>query len=300
MPSKNLTKRKKEKMFQNSKILIALDMTEMDAILLKYASYLSEILTPEHFYFVHNIKQSKLYNLYEELLEEDITVDEIIEKALKEVIDENYTGKTAYSTIITTDEYTESILSHLSKKYKINMLMIGYKNEFQGTGALTQKLAKMIDAHLLLIPEEAQHEINRILVPTDFSSVSADGFLAAKELIEKSDDYYIQGLHVYSIPSYFFPYINTRKAEHKTLKHLKEKEKNFIKKNKLNDLISFKNINKENSSIVEIIKKEALKQNFDLVIVTAHGANTITSLFLGSVTNELITSSSYKPVLVIK
>lgn len=178
--------------------------------------------------------------------------------------------------------------------------MVGYKNEFQGTGALTQKLAKMLDAHLMLIPEEAQYQLKKVLVPTDHSSSSVEGFMAAKELTEKSQDRLIQGLHVYNIPSYFFPYINTQKAENKTIVHLKEKERNFIKKYKLKDQIDFKNINKEDSSVVEIIKNEALKNNFDLIIVTVHGANTFTSLFLGSVTNELITSSSYKPVLVIK
>lgn len=293
--------KKKEILSKNPKVMIALDMTEMDAVLLKYVSYLSEILSPEHFYFVHNIKQSKLYNIYEDLLEEEnLTVEDLIEKALKETISESYTGKTDFTSIITTDEYTESILSHLAKKYKIDMLMIGYKNEFQGTGALTQKLAKMLNAHLMLIPEEAQNQLKKVLVPTDYSSSSVEGFMAAKELTENSDNKLIQGLHVYSIPSYFFPYINTRKAESKTIAHLKEKEKSFLKKHKLKDQVGFKNINKEDSSVVEIIKDEALKNSFDLIIVTAHGANTITSLFLGSVTNELITSSSYKPVLVIK
>ncbi|MDN6309307.1 MAG: universal stress protein [Flavobacteriaceae bacterium] len=290
--------KKKEILPKDLNVMIALDLTEMDAILLKYASYLCEVISPKHFYFTHNIKQSKLYNIYEELLEENLTVDEIIEEALDTSIRDNYTGKTEFTTIITTDEYTESILDHLTDKYKIDLVMIGYKNEFQGTGALTQKLAKMLDSHLLLIPEEAQSELNKILVPTDFSSSSVNAFLAAEELTAKTNGC-IEALHVYNIPSYFFPYINTKKAEDKTRAHLEGKMKSYLKKNKLKETIKFKNINKEDLSIVEVIKNQALKNDFDLIIVTARGANTITSLFLGSTTNELITSSSYKPVLMI-
>ena len=46
-------------------LMVALDLTKMDPIIVKYTSFLSSLLKIKKVYFVHNIKQSDLYSLYE-------------------------------------------------------------------------------------------------------------------------------------------------------------------------------------------------------------------------------------------
>lgn len=292
--------KKKEPLGKPQNVMLALDLTKMDSILLKYASYLSTVLDVKHFYFTHNIKRSKLYNLYEDLLEEGITVEEIVEEALEKSIAENYTGTAEYTLAITSDDYTESILEHLTKKYTIDLLLVGYKNELQGTGALTQKLVRMIDAEILMIPEETKCQLHKILVATDFSNASVKAFQAAKNLTRKSEGK-IEALHVYNTPSFFYPYIDMQKAVDKTRRNLQEKTRQFRIKNELVvENVNFNELDKEENSVAGVIENYAIKQNFDLLIVSVRGANNLTSLFIGSVTNDLIIRAVKTPLLVVK
>lgn len=281
------------------KLMVALDLTEMDPILLKYVSFLCTVWNIEHLYFTHNIKQYKLYDLYDEFLEEGITLEDIVDRGLQRTVERHYTAKVPHSIIITTDDYTESILSHLAKEYKIDIVVVGNKDELQGTGALNQKLARMLEAHVLLVPEEAKHKMQNVLVPTDFSAASARCFGVAESLVERSGGK-IEGLHVYNIPSFFFPYINTEKAIDKTKAHLKEKVAQFRRRYKLPEKVSFRYTDREDMSVVEAIEIHAEKGDFDIVVVSARGGNNITTLFVGSVTNDLLIRNRSMPLLVVR
>ena len=281
------------------KLMVALDLTEMDPILLEYVSFLCNVWNIEHLYFTHNIKQYKLYDLYDEFLEEGITVEDIVDRGLQKTIKKHYTASVPHSVLITSDDYTESILSHLAEEYKIDIMVTGNKDELQGTGALGQKLVRMLDANVLFVPEEAKHRIENVLVPTDFSAASARCFAVANSLVERSGGK-IEGLHVYNIPSFFFPYINTEKAIDKTKVHLKEKVKQFRKRYKLSEQLPFKYTDRADLSVVEVIELHAEKGNFDIIVVSARGGNNITSLFVGSVTNDLLIRNRKMPLLVIR
>src|SRR5690606_13696665 len=112
----------------NLRLMVALDLTEMDPILLQYVNFLCEVWNIEHLYFTHNIKQYKLYDLYDECLEEGITLEDIVDRGLQKTIDNYYTASVPNTVIITTDDYTESILSHLAKEYRIDIMVLGNKD----------------------------------------------------------------------------------------------------------------------------------------------------------------------------
>lgn len=289
---------KKKNLKANLRIMVAMDLTEMDAILLKYVSFLCQVWGIEHVYFIHNIKQYKLDSLQDSFIEEDISIEEIIDKELNRSIKENYSSDVPHSVLLTADDYTESIMTHLSKEYRIDIVITGNKNELQGTGALSQKLVRMLDANLLMVPEKTRHQLKKVLIPTDFSSASAKSFKATQTLIASSNGV-IEALHVYNISSFFFPYINTEKAIDKTKSQLKEKVKQFKKKYKHTQDVEFKYMDRKDFSVVEAIEKHAEKGNFDIISVSARGGNKIASLFIGSVTNDLLIRNRSMPLLVI-
>lgn len=289
---------KKKDLKSNLKLMVALDLTEMDPILLRYTSFLCEVWGVEHIYFVHNIKQYKLEGLKDSFLKEGISIEDIIDKELRRSIKTHYTSETSHSVLLTADDYTESILTHLAKEYKIDIMLTGNKNELQGTGALNQKLVRMLDANVLLVPEKTRHQLKKVLIPTDFSASSAHSFEEAKTLIASSQGT-IEALHVYNISSFFFPYINTEKAIDKTKRQLKEKVNQFKKRYKHTNDVVFKYMDRKEYSVVEAIEKHAEKGDFDIVVVSARGGNKIASMFIGSVTNELLIRSREMPLLVI-
>lgn len=289
---------RKKDLKSSLKVMVALDLTKMDPILMNYVNFLCEVWGMEHIYFVHNIKQYKLEGLEDSFLEEGISVEDIIDKELNRSIKEHYTAGIPHTILLTTDDYTESILTHLSKEYKIDILITGNKDELQGTGALNQKLVRMMDANVLLVPEKTRHQLKKVLIPTDFSSESANSFEVTQTLIASSNGS-IEALHVYNISSFFFPYINTEKAVDKTKLQLKDKVKQFQKRYQLSDDIPFKYMDRKDLSVVEAIEKHAEKEDFDLIVVSAKGGNKIASLFIGSVTNDLLIRNRRMPLLVI-
>lgn len=281
------------------KLMVALDLTEMDPILVEYVNFLCTVWNIEHIYFTHNIKQYKLYDLYDEFMEEGITVEDIVDRGLQKTIDRYYKSSVAHTLLITTDDYTESILSQLAEDYKIDIMVTGNKDELQGTGALSQKLVRMLESHVLLVPEEAQHQMQNVLVPTDFSAASARCFPVAASLVERSGGR-VEAVHVYDLPQFFFPYINTEKAIDKTKTHLKERVQQFRKKHKLSEQITFKYIDREDHSIVEAIEIQADRSGSDMVVVSARGGNNITTLFVGGTTNDLLARNRKMPLLVVR
>ena len=280
-------------------LMVALDLTQMDPILLRYVSFLEKVWNIKNLYFTHNIKQSALYNLYEEFIREDINIENVIEQELNRSIKENYTGKVPQNLLITSDNYTEGILTHLAKEYKIDVVVVGNKDALQGTGGMAQKLVRMLQSNLLLVPEETDHIIKKVLVPTDFSTDSAKSFIAAQSLVHRSGGE-IEALHIYDIPSFFFPYINTEKAIDKTREHLHTRMGQFLKRHQLPANLKFKYLDKKGHSIVEMIEKEAEEGEFDMIVVSARGANNLTSFFIGSITNDLLLQNREMPLLVVK
>ncbi|PWH84892.1 universal stress protein [Brumimicrobium oceani] len=289
----------KKDLKSNLKIMVALDLTKMDPILINYVNFLCTVWGMEHIYFVHNIKQYKLESLQESFLEEGISIEEVIDKELQRSIEQYYTADIPYTVLLTSDDYTESILTHLSKEYKIDIMLTGNKDALQGTGAMSQKLVRMMDANVLLVPEKTRHELSKVLIPTDFSADSANSFKVTKTIIASSKGK-IEALHVYNIPSFFFPYINTEKAIDKTRNQLKEKVQQFRKRYQVPEDIPFKYMDRKDLSVVEAIEKHAEKEDFDLIVVSARGGNKIASLFIGSVTNDLLIRNRKMPLLVVR
>ena len=289
----------KKDLKSNLKIMVALDLTKMDPILINYVNFLCTVWGMEHIYFVHNIKQYKLEGLQESFLEEGISIEDVIDKELQRAIKQYYTADIPYTVLLTSDDYTESILTHLSKEYKIDIMLTGNKDALQGTGAMSQKLVRMMDANVLLVPEKTRHQLSKVLIPTDFSSASAKSFEVTKTIIASSKGS-IEALHVYNIPSFFFPYINTEKAIDKTRKQLKEKVQQFRKRYEVSEEVPFKYMDRKDLSVVEAIEQHAEKEDFDLIVVSARGGNNITSLFIGSVTNDLLIRNRRMPLLVIR
>lgn len=279
--------------------MVALDLTQMDAVLLRYVSFLNSIFSVQQIYFVHNIKQSVLNTLYEDILHDDIAIDEIVEEELKRTIAKNYEGSAAHKLVVTSDLYTEGALTDLAKEYTIDVVVVGNKSELKGTRALPQKLVRMLSSHLLLVPEETRPALNTILAPTDFSNNSILSLQAALMMARQSGGT-IESLHVYGIPSFYFPYIDTEKALEETRKHLDNRFLELRKKHALPSEVHFKYIDKKESSVVEMIEREAERGDFDMIVISVRGANNLTSLFIGSTTNDLLLSNQKTPLLIIK
>lgn len=125
------------------RLMVALDLSKMDKLLLEYVNYLSAIWRISHIDFIHNVKQTELHNIYAEIADEKINIENLIEKELNREVDKWYKGNSTHEVIVTSENYTESVFSKMAKMHNIDIMLVGKKGKLKGTGAMTQKLVRM-------------------------------------------------------------------------------------------------------------------------------------------------------------
>lgn len=288
----------RNKTLNKIRVMLALDLSKMDIALIKYLNYLSKTWDIEQVDFVHNIKQTELYSIYEEIADDSINLEEIISKNIQETIEEHIHSDIVYDVHISSDNYTESVLSHQAKSFKTDILILGKKSSLRGTGSMTRKLVRMIDCNILLVPENVACKLDKILIPTDFTVNSSSAFKIAEKL-QEYNSFEMNTVHVYSIPSVYFPFINRDEAKDKAERHLKQRYQTFVKRHKLQN-IPFHLIYQQNKTIAELIIEYMDKEQMDLCVLSARGGNKITALLIGSITNELLLEEVKKPILIVK
>lgn len=88
-------------------ILVPLDLSELDTLLIQYANNLAKKHDTENVYFIHNVKKYELENLFAEQLE-NINIEEIVEEELEELISKHFTTDCNYELLVSDDPYSKS------------------------------------------------------------------------------------------------------------------------------------------------------------------------------------------------
>ena len=169
-------------MYPIKKVVIGLDLRELDQTMVEFADFLANAPAVEEIYFVNVIK-----NLYvpKEVLKE---FPDMVENAIKERKTEmekkvdkfSKSGhKEKFHFNVLNGKISDSIL-RFTKEKDIDLIVMGRREKANESGALSQRLARRAACSLLIIPEGTSPKMDRILVPSDFSDYSK---LALEEAI---------------------------------------------------------------------------------------------------------------------
>ncbi|ADF53848.1 universal stress protein [Zunongwangia profunda] len=279
-------------------ILVGLDLSPMDDHLIKHASFLAKKLDIKKVYFTHNVKKYAISELFQEQLK-DLDLEQIIGDELSEKITNSFDAEVEWDTLIAEDPYTESIFNHIVNKYYIDMILVGNKIDYEGAGVLTDKLLRMVKCPLLIIPETSTPKLDTIWAGTDFSR-SCMKIYNSIDYIQEKINATIVAAHVYQIPAQFSPYVSADTMKTKLKKHSQERLEKFI--NRLHKPYAIKEevLDSKESTIAEKLIECSQNNNADLLMVADKGSNNISSLMLGSVTDELSTANAKIPIWVVK
>lgn len=285
-------------MKQIKNILVALDLSDLDDVLIKYASYISGLLDAENVYFVHNIKKYEISELFEEHLK-DVNLDEMVGDELNEKVEQLFNANSNWEVLISEDPYSESLIKYVADKYAIDLAIMGNKKHENGTGVVSSKLLRLLRCDLLSVPRAAKEKIETIWAGTDLSHDSRKVLEVTKQLQEKTQAA-LKLVHVYSVPVQFSPYVTPESMAPKVEKHVQEKFEKFIRK--LNyplplDPLIF--LGRESGAAQKIIAN-IRKSNVDMLMITDKGGNTFSPFAVGSVTEELFNENFGVPVWVVK
>lgn len=279
-----------------NKIVVGLDLTEMDNLILDYLHTLTN-RAGEHpdLVITHNIK----YEL-------DDDVNDLLDQPLQTIIYEellakiqerlpNYQGDC--QLLVTQEGSTIEAFETAIKQHNADLLVVGKKLTFDGSGITTARIMRLNLCSVLVIPEGTKLEFSRVLFPIDFSKNSARALHLGMQMLTQAKDFEVKALHVYHIPQVYFPYIPVKTTASGMDKKAKEEYKHFIAKNKLKSKeLPCDFIDGKGNSVVKNIVAEARNFKAHLITVGSKGD----SNFVGNVALGLAQFETKIPILFVK
>ena len=290
-------------MSQNKRILVALDFSEVDKVLIAYASLLTKLIPVEAMYFVNIAEDLELpKDLKKNYPDLAVPVDEVLRKQMEDLIaNADLQLEEGSSQILVREGNKTNEILRLGKQKNINLTIVGRKDRSRGTGHAARQLTLKSQFSVLFVPEECQLSISKIQVAVDFSKHSEMAVKEAVFLAEKSQaEIFCQ--HVYVVPKGFyktgksyeqFSEIIRGHAEkdmEKMLKPYSDREVNIHR------VYTLDNDKRPSDKITDLSKNE----NIDLIIIGSKGRAGAASVLLGSVAERLLTFQPKSAVMILK
>ncbi|WP_375578818.1 universal stress protein [Marivirga tractuosa] len=292
-------------MYPIKKVIIGLDLSELDQTMVEFADFLSNASAVEDIYFVNVIK-----NLYipKEVLKEFPDMVENAIKERKEEMEKKFEKfskgehKSKFHFSVLTGKIADSILK-FTKEKDIDLIVMGRREKAEQSGSLSQRLARRAACSLLIIPEGTNAKMDRILVPSDFSEYSK---LALEEAIniarsnQNSTEITIQ--NVFTVPT---GYHYTGKSFEEFTEVMRENAvknyKKFISKIDTKDIkINAVYSQDTNEDVTTDMVEKAHEINANAIIVGAKGRTATTAFFLGSIAERLIQLDNDIPLMIVR
>ncbi len=289
-------------MYDFKRILVGLDLSELDETLIGYCNLLAEILPLEKIYFFHVAKTLELpeetRDKYPDLL---APMDESIKSGIQHKIDSFFNNKgVEYEVLVAEGNPTEKIIKWSGIK-EVDLLVMGRKTSLKGSGVLPGKLTKVLHCSLLFVPENFEAKCKKILVPVDFSNNSAMAIKMATKISDQKD-IQVVALHSYEVPT---GYHATGKSYDEFAEimrgHAINDYKKFTNKNGIDgDAIPcLLKLNEHSVSVDDTINNaEDIKA--DMIVMASKGRSSMANFILGSFAEKMTLINNKIPLLVVK
>jgi len=282
------------------RILLCLDGSEADKIVLRYTSFFANIIKPEKIYFLHVASTleipAEIKEKYPDLL---APLDETIEKILEHSIKENYDYKACETEIEVREGNATAEILKYSRQKDIDLMVFG-KKEKEGEGVLPGKLAKLAPCSLLFVSEGSPLQLNKIFVPTDFSESTGQVMSIAQQIMQ-SCNASLTAQHTFTVPKGYYKTGKSFEEFVEIMKgHAQSDCKKFIKKHGLQEFDCIYSLDKKGTSTARITYDEIEKYNPDLIIMGSKGRTGAAGWIMGSVADKMTRIHYPYNLLVIK
>ncbi len=262
-----------------TKVVLALDLSNMDKLLIQYSQFLKAHLPNlEEVILYHNIRfdypdeaEALLSTLSEPLAK---TVEDKVRAKAKKILQHE-----SFQVVIEENDNSALGIVALQKRMGAELVIFGKKVTYEGSGYLIERvLYQKIASHVMVVPETAFHRVEQVLVPIEFTENSARAVIQAEHLAKSLDATYTCQ-HVYAIPNIYFPFVPVKDIEPEVKDNIQQRWKNF--KNKYLKTIGEPKIElsyKSDQSIPQTILNYSFTNNMDLIVLPfddRHSSNTV-------------------------
>lgn len=278
------------------KWMVGLDLTEHDDHLIGYTHYLAQLFYPEEIIFIHIKRRIDIPDRFRR--QEDHSREEIqkqIEKKVYSIFKDTASVKCeVHEGTPYFDIWRETFIHHT------DLFIAGEKEIEYGRKIVPEKFLRKSFCSVLLLPLGA-NEIQKIWVPVDFSDNSRDAVEVALQAASSNHSAKVVCQNVFETPSLSLIDKELRKEYIDYYKDDAAKKMDEF----LSTVPDAQDIKRIFTPWTEVdvanhIKEDAEKDQADIIIMSSGGKSRISTLLLGSTTQELIRLEKKIPLLILK
>lgn len=294
-----------EDKFKIKKILVSLDLSKMDEVLIRFACYTARMMNSEKVYFMHIAAELDVPQELKEKWGTSVApVDENILYNVEQQVADLFDPLPSCETAVEVHEGNPTDrLIKLAQKKDVDLLMLGRKQGLKGSGAIPMKVLRAAHRSVLLVPETLPKKMDKILVPVDFSEHSQRALRQALKVQENSDiPLEVVCQYVYDLPSGWHTTGKSEKEFSAIMRqHAEENYQKFIRKLPA----EYQNIRcvfvqDDNHDPVQEIYDLAVQEQADLIVVGSKGKTAAAAALMGSVAERLAEHNVNIPLLIVK
>jgi len=286
------------------RVLVAVDLTEMDETLVRYVTRLSNEIDLSMIYFFNVMKDmevpEKIAKKYPGVI---APMDESTKKEIQFTIDQEAGTqlKADYEIKVTDGNRAEKILKWAKIK-EVDLIVMGRKSGLAGDGIVSGKVVKLAPCSTVFVPEVLPQNLWNLVVPIDYSSASKLAFEHSLFMARKISGLKLTCLNIYNVPTGYhvsgksfeeFAEIMKNNAEESFSEFLSEFDTTGI------SIDARFELDKKNDVAMKIYQF-ALKNQASAVSVGSKGRTQVAAVLLGSIAEKLIRLNSQIPVIVVK
>ncbi len=287
------------------RLAVGLDLTAMDETVIQFAEFVATRNKSVEVYFIHVVRHHKFPEEFKDEIPnvEDKVFDEK-EKAMRDSVKkhwkENKDTKKIY--LVKKGKIAKSLLKVMDAN-NIDLVIIGKSTSSKERGLLAQKIARLANCQLLIVPEGCTPQFKKLLVPinhSDNDKIAVEKALDIARLSGPEAEIICQ--NIFSVPTGYhytgktfeeFTEVmkkNTQKKYNLLISHLDTKDVNIRPVYSLD----------KNDDPIEAVYELALKEKPDTILLGAKGLSTTTALFLSSIAEKLIQVDTQFPIRIVR
>lgn len=288
--------------------IIALDLSPMDEVLLRFARMAHDLFELDKLYFVHIIpdfiapKNADL-NFHKQF-STDSPLDEAVKHKLEAKIHPHFGTEDQEKLAVEVIEgrpYQQ--LAKWAQVKDADLVIFGKKKKSAGSGITAKRAARQIDCHLWMIPETEPGPPKRILVPMDFSDNSKRALQRALSMRTLFPAAKIEVIHLIRTMMADHYYGLTQSASYRAeavLAARKAYDKVLLENEITEEEAPLIIEDDDYGNVFRRLWEYAREDAPDLVVIGAQGHTAMHHFLYGSVTEDFVDYCDDIPILVVR